>query len=210
MDIAGMEHLTHFWALVYVTCNVWSNTFVCGCTHTVFSLERWHSFVKWGFCFVPEALVSQLETDEWNAHWVDETHKVRKQRYNSCEKHVVLVCVFSCAGLWALLWQEAQSVRECLHRGSAVSAFTPSTSGPCLENIVFLWWGQEEISGCHWEQTKTQSYTWKIYFDWLIEFSAEEITGSDHSSMYHMIAFVTQHPWNQNYVLQRINGDCLE
>lgn len=99
MDIAGMEHLTHFWALVYVTCNVWSNTFVCGCTHTVFSLERWHSFVKWGFCFVPEALVSQLETDEWNALWVDETHKVRKWRYNSCGKHVVLVgsvCVLLC------------------------------------------------------------------------------------------------------------------
>lgn len=132
--------------------------------------------------------MSQLETDEWNGHWVDETLKVRKHRYNTISVRSTwwwwALCVFSCAGHWTLLGQEPQRVREYLHWGSVVSAFTSSTSGPCLENTLFLWWDQEEISGCHSKQTKTQSYTWKIYFDWLIEFRAEEITGSDHSFVY--------------------------
>ena len=169
MCTAGMKHPIHSWVFTEVMCNAWSNTYVCVCTCMLFYLERWHSFVNLALKFL-FCLVSQVEIDEWHIYWVDNTHTVRKEWYTTvsvrstwrgghCVHSSVLASGLCCK------WQEAQSVREGLHWGSIVSAFTSTTSGPCcLENIFFLWWGQEEISGCHWKHTKTQSYTQNSYF----------------------------------------------
>lgn len=86
MGTAGMEHLTHFWALKYVTCSGWPNTFLCGCTHMALFPGKTTFICQINPRFVVLFLrlwFPQLESEEWNAHWLDETHEVRKQQHST-------------------------------------------------------------------------------------------------------------------------------
>lgn len=78
-------------------------------------------------------------------------------------------------------WQEAQSIREGLQWGPIVSLFTPTNSAPCwLENIFFpLVRPGRDFRLLLTVYQKPVLYT-KPLFYWLIEFRAEERTGSNH------------------------------
>lgn len=152
----------------------------------LFCLERWHSFVNLALRFLVCSWVFGLSGRDW---WVKCIlgwwYMVRKEWYSKISVRSTwwwgALCVF-CVGFWTLL--QVTGSTECEGRSTLriycfcfhIYYLWSTLFGKCCFSLVRP--GRDFRLSLETYQTPILYTKWLFY--WLIEFRAEEVTGSSH------------------------------